>query len=161
MSERLRGTILIVGAAVFWGASATIAKYLFTHATDVLVVVQTRVSIAFFIIAVAFATLFWAVVNLPWVLAGQVASSQAWLSLIGFSVVSVLVPYILYLNGLKRTTSSRAIITSTVEPVVAVLTTSLAIAEPLSTLQVFGGGLVVAAVVLLQIHTVRSHGTEA
>jgi len=50
MSESLRGTILIVGAAVFWGASAT---------------------------------LFWAVVNLPWVLAGQVASSQARLSLIG------------------------------------------------------------------------------
>lgn len=48
--KTLRGYVFIMIAVLFWGVSATIAKYLFTHNVDTLIIVQTRSSLAFFLL---------------------------------------------------------------------------------------------------------------
>ena len=48
--KTLRGYIYIMIAVVFWGVSATAAKYLFTHNVDTLIIVQTRSSLAFLVL---------------------------------------------------------------------------------------------------------------
>jgi drug/metabolite transporter (DMT)-like permease len=44
--KHTRGTMLILGAAVFWGCSATAAKVLLNTHLDTILIVQTRVSIS-------------------------------------------------------------------------------------------------------------------
>ncbi len=46
VSSRFKGYASIFGAAFFWGASATAAKYLFQDKVPVLLIVQSRVAIA-------------------------------------------------------------------------------------------------------------------
>jgi drug/metabolite transporter (DMT)-like permease len=48
--KTLRGYIFIMIAVLFWGVSATAAKYLFTHNVDTLIIVQTRSSLAFLLL---------------------------------------------------------------------------------------------------------------
>ncbi len=47
----LRGYSYIMLATVFWGFSATVAKFLFTHNVDTLIIVQTRSTLAFLVLA--------------------------------------------------------------------------------------------------------------
>lgn len=42
----LRGYLFILGAALFWGISATIAKFLFTQQVDTLILVQMRMTLS-------------------------------------------------------------------------------------------------------------------
>jgi drug/metabolite transporter (DMT)-like permease len=42
----VRGYLSILGATLFWGISATVAKFLFTQHVDTLVLVQTRISLS-------------------------------------------------------------------------------------------------------------------
>ena len=48
--KTLRGYIYIMIAVLFWGIMATVAKYLFTHNVDTLIIVQTRSSLAFLLL---------------------------------------------------------------------------------------------------------------
>lgn len=50
----LRGYLFILTGVLFWGGSASLAKFLFTTSYDVLIIVQTRSSIPFFIFALYF-----------------------------------------------------------------------------------------------------------
>lgn len=53
MNPRLRGYASVFGAAFFWGASGTLAKFLFQHQIPVMLVVQSRVLIAASFLTVA------------------------------------------------------------------------------------------------------------
>jgi drug/metabolite transporter (DMT)-like permease len=44
--KSFRGYFLILGATLFWGVSATVARLLFTQSMDVIILVQTRMSIS-------------------------------------------------------------------------------------------------------------------
>jgi drug/metabolite transporter (DMT)-like permease len=52
--KSLRGYFLIIGAAIFWGISATVAKFLFTRQVDVVILTQTRITISFILLASSF-----------------------------------------------------------------------------------------------------------
>ena len=52
--SRARAYLFILGAAFFWGVSATVAKYLFTRDFDTFLVVQMRTTISCFILVPAF-----------------------------------------------------------------------------------------------------------
>ncbi len=101
--------------------------------------------------AFLFASLFWAVVNPPWKIAGAHYSTETWKVFLGFAVISILIPHTLYFSGLQYLTAGRAIITASFEPVVAIGTAFVFLGETLSPVQVAGGVLVVGAIVLLQI----------
>ncbi|HEX9829401.1 MAG TPA: EamA family transporter [Bacteroidota bacterium] len=57
MSSRsaLRGYLLVFTATVFWGGSASLAKFLFTTHYDPLIIVQTRLSLSFLLYVLYFA----------------------------------------------------------------------------------------------------------
>lgn len=51
----LRGYVFILIAVIFWGGSASFAKFLFTKQYDTLIIVQTRSSLSFILLALYFA----------------------------------------------------------------------------------------------------------
>ncbi len=69
-----------------------------------------------------------------------------------FSFTSALLPYIFYFRGLKKLRSSTAIVVSTLEPVVAIVTAFVFLGETLQATQIAGGIFVVAAVILLEVY---------
>jgi drug/metabolite transporter (DMT)-like permease len=101
--------------------------------------------------SIAFASLFWLIVNPPWRIAATGPSSQVWWALAGLAVISVLIPHTLYFGGLRFIVPSRAVITSTLEPVVAIASAAIILGEYLEPLQVLGAVLVIGAIVLLQL----------
>ena len=101
--------------------------------------------------AIAFASLFWLVINPPWNVIAQSPSSGAWNGLAVLAIISVLIPHTLYFAGMQYVVASRAIITSTLEPVIAMMSAALFLAELLQPLQSVGALLVIGAIVLLQL----------
>jgi drug/metabolite transporter (DMT)-like permease len=101
--------------------------------------------------AVLFASLFWLAVHPPWTTMREPVSAETWGALTALSVGSVLIPYSLYLAGLRRVVPSRAIIISTFEPVVAIVSAALVLGEAMDALRILGALLVLGAIVALQV----------
>jgi drug/metabolite transporter (DMT)-like permease len=99
--------------------------------------------------ALMFAGIFWLFFNPPWKVLNY--STSEWLLFFVFAMLSVLIPYFFYFSGLKSIPPSSAIITSTFEPVVAIVSAWLIVGEKLSLMQIFGAFLVLTSIVLLQI----------
>jgi drug/metabolite transporter (DMT)-like permease len=85
---------------------------------------------------------------------------QAWLSILGLALVCTVVAVMLFLAGIKYVGPSQASIISTVEPVGTALLGALLLSEGLGLLQILGGALVIAAVVLLSTRRSKDHTTE-
>jgi drug/metabolite transporter (DMT)-like permease len=100
--------------------------------------------------AIAFASLFWAIVNPPWNVLAQSPSSEAWGGLVVLALISVLIPHSLYFAGMQYVAASRAIISSTLEPVVAMVSAAVVLGELLKHVQIVGAVFVVGAILLLQ-----------
>lgn len=96
-------------------------------------------------------SIFWLFINPPWNLYSANYSLETWLTFIGFAIVSVLIPHTLYFNGLRHITASRAIITGTFEPIVAITASFIFLDAFLTPIQIFGAVLVITAIVILQI----------
>lgn len=97
------------------------------------------------------ATVFWAVVNPPWRVLAMHYSGEQWGFLLIFAIFSVLVPFSFYFAGLQFLDATRAIVTSCLEPIAAILFAALVIAEPVKRIQVLGMALVITATVLIQL----------
>ncbi len=101
--------------------------------------------------ALMFAGIFWLLFNPPWKVFNSGYSSSDWLIFFVFAMISVLLPYFFYFNGLKYIPSSSAIITSTLEPVVAIVSAWVIVGEKLALIQIVGSILVLTSVFLLQV----------
>jgi len=101
--------------------------------------------------AFLFASVFWLFFNPPWAIAAAHYTAGAWASYFGFAMISVLVPHSLYFAGVRYLSASRAIITATFEPVVAIVSAFLILGETLVPVQMLGAVLVIAAVIMLQM----------
>ncbi len=101
--------------------------------------------------SIAGASLFWLVIRPPWTLFPGEGQSLPWGGLFVLAIFSILIPHSLYFNGLRSVVPSRAIITSTMEPIVAITSAAFILGEGLTGLQSFGAVLVVLAIVLLQV----------
>lgn len=93
----------------------------------------------------------WLLVNPPWRLVGQHYSRGQWGFLFVFACLSMVLPYMFYLSGLKYLDPTRAVITSCLEPVFAILFAVLFVHETLRALQVAGILAVLVATVMVQI----------
>ena len=78
-------------------------------------------------------------------------SGEAWLWLVLIALVSTVVAVSAFFAGLRRVGPSEAAILSTFEPPVTVALAFLVLGERLTPVQLAGGALVLAAVVLLQL----------
>lgn len=100
------------------------------------------------------ASLFWLVVlGGPGRIVALLADGRAFAAVLVLSVVSTVVPFGAFLKALHLIEATQASVTSTVEPVIAGVTAWFIFGEHLSALQLLGGALVVAAVMLSQVKT--------
>lgn len=96
-------------------------------------------------------SLFWLVVNPPWKIAAAGYSGEQWAFLGVFALVSMLIPYSLYFSGLHHLDATRAVVTSCLEPVFAILLAMLFLGEAFGWLQAAGMVIVLAATILVQM----------
>ena len=97
------------------------------------------------------ATIFWLIVNPPWRVVAHHYSGREWLFFFGFAMISMLIPFALYLGGLRLLDPTSAIVTSCLEPVFASLLAAMFVGEGLRALQIFGIILVLSQSVLIQL----------
>ncbi len=93
----------------------------------------------------------WILINPPWRIVAEHYSTGQWIYLAVFSVVSVLLPFSFYIGGLQYLDSTRAIVTSSLEPVFSILIAAVFLRELLGAWQVLGIVIVLTATVLVQM----------
>ncbi|MBI5471765.1 MAG: EamA family transporter [Ignavibacteriae bacterium] len=138
------------------GIGSILSFSLMTILTRHLVAGNSAWTVSFY--SITFAGLFWSCINPPWLLPGQIAGTSVWLALVFLAMTSVLIPNLLFTAGLRYLVPTRAIITSTLEPVIAIATAALFIGERLSVIQLLGAALVIAAIIILQFQKEREAG---
>lgn len=97
------------------------------------------------------ASVFWLLIHPPSEIVRENPSSTTWLLLAGFALLSALVPYALFLGGLRHIVSSRAMIVSTLEPIVAIVSAALMAGESLTVFQQAGAALVIGSAGVVQL----------
>jgi drug/metabolite transporter (DMT)-like permease len=97
------------------------------------------------------AAIMWTVINPPWKLVAQHFSGLQWEFLFVFACLSMVLPYMLYLSGLKYLDPTRAVITSCLEPVFAILFAMIVDGESLRLMQITGIVAVLVATVMVQL----------
>ncbi|HVH88164.1 MAG TPA: DMT family transporter [Terriglobales bacterium] len=97
------------------------------------------------------ATIFWLIVNPPWRVVARHYSGREWVFLFAFAMLSMLLPFALYLGGLRLLDPTSAIVTSCLEPVFASVLAALFVGEKLSGWQMVGIALVLCQSVLIQL----------
>jgi len=103
----------------------------------------------------------WSLIVPPWraYLAGYTA--EEWLLFAYIVVFATILPFGLFLRGLRTISSSMASLTATLEPVVGGTAAFLILGEVLAGSQIAGGLAIAAAVVLIQIADIRAARVEA
>jgi drug/metabolite transporter, DME family len=99
-----------------------------------------------------FSAIFWICINPPENIIAKHYTCSEWGILWMFAVVSILIPQIAFAAGLKYLDASTAGIISIMEPVIAIVAAFLILGESLNIIQMFGGSMVLLAVLLLQAH---------
>lgn len=99
------------------------------------------------VLALGFGSLFLLMMRPPWKML-YLASYPAtfWLLMAVTTVISTMVPYILFICGVRFIEAGQATILSAVEPVVAVLLALLVLGEPITWIQGLGVLLILAAI---------------
>jgi len=97
------------------------------------------------------ASLFWIIVNPPWKIVAAHYSTDQWLFLLVFSLISVLAPFSLYFAGLQHLEPTRAIVVSCLEPVFSIVIAATVLGELMRPLQTVGIVLVLVAIVVVQL----------
>ena len=100
--------------------------------------------------AFGFTALFWALFITPWEVSHRGLILTKWPHFLFVIIVGTVIPFGLFLQGIKYIRATRASITSTLEPVVAGVVSYLLLGENLFSLQIIGGISVIAAIILLQ-----------
>jgi drug/metabolite transporter (DMT)-like permease len=77
------------------------------------------------------------------------ASGAGWLAVAGTTVIATIIPVTAFLAGLKRIGPTNAAMLSTLEPIVTVILAAWLFSERLTPLGLLGGGLILAAVIVL------------
>ena len=95
-------------------------------------------------------TVLWLVVDPPWRLLARHYSGGQWGFLLLFAFLSMLLPYVFYFNGLKYLDPTRAVITSCLEPVFAIIFAAIFIGEGVHGLQLAGIAAVLTATIMAQ-----------
>lgn len=102
--------------------------------------------------ALLFASFTWNVIHEPFKYLWARYTAEQWTWILYISLVGTVLPFGLYFVGINYIRSTRAMITATLEPIAAGLMASFFLHETLEPLQLLGASLVIAAVVLLQLH---------
>lgn len=95
--------------------------------------------------------LFWAFVRPPWALLAHPWTAADWGFFLYLAVVATLIPFGLFLTGLRYIGATSAIVTGTLEPVWATILAGIALRERVGPAQAAGCLLILAAIIALQL----------
>ncbi len=98
-----------------------------------------------------FAALIWHVLFPPMGAFRQAYTLKQWSWILFIGLGGTIVPFGLYFEGIKRIKPTHASITATLEPIAAGVIAAIFLGELMAPLQIFGGVVVVASIVWLQI----------
>ena len=101
--------------------------------------------------ALLFAAALWNIVRFPLEAFFHSYSSTEWVLILYIAILGTLVPFGLFLEGINLIRSARASITVMLEPIIAGILSYIFLHEVMEPLQLTGGVLVIASVVLLQM----------
>ena len=111
--------------------------------------------------AFLFATITWHTLYPPFQYIRTDFSAAQWGWMLYVSIVGTVLPFGLFFVGVNYVRSTRASITATLEPISAGLFAYFFIGESLQPLQIAGGAMVVAAIVVLQLKRERDELSPA
>jgi drug/metabolite transporter (DMT)-like permease len=77
------------------------------------------------------------------------STNSGWINIVGIVLVATVIPVVTFLAGLDRIGPTNAAMLSTLEPVVTVLLAAWIFGERLQSIALFGGGLILIAVIML------------
>jgi len=77
------------------------------------------------------------------------STNSGWVNIIGIILVATVIPVVAFLAGLERIGPTNAAMLSTLEPVVTVLLAAWIFGERLQSIALLGGGMILAAVIIL------------
>jgi drug/metabolite transporter (DMT)-like permease len=141
------GGLVVSPAGIGWGLASAVffATYslLGTLAADRFSPYTTLVW------GLGFASLFWLAVLGPGRILGLFAQPKTAAAVVFMAVVSTIVPFAAFLIALRHIAPTNATVTSTVEPVIAGAGAFLLFGESLSGVQILGGLMVIAAIVIV------------
>lgn len=135
------GVLLAAGSAVLFSTYTLLAERLETNYGP------SGAMFRAFAVAAAFWLLFQSTRGWP----SELWEPDVLMRVIFVGVAGTFLPFLLYVWGMKKVAAERAVIAATTEPVLAAVVAWIWFGQNLSALQVLGGGLVLAAVVSLQI----------
>ncbi len=101
----------------------------------------------------------WIVIHPPAAIIAAHYRPEQWLFLLIFAVSSCLVPFSLYVWGLVHLDPTRAIVTSCLEPVFAIVIAATALGETINAMQMLGMAVVLTATIVVQIPERAKPGT--
>jgi drug/metabolite transporter (DMT)-like permease len=162
--------LLLATSGIFFAVGAYDAGILRSNLKGVIFALIAAVAFAIFNIAgkpltrkysvwtvliyvLAGASVFWLFVNPPTRIFAAGYTANDWMVFAFISGISILLPYSFYFFGLQKTSASKAIITSMLEPVVAIISEFLFLNGHMSALQCAGATMVVGGIILLQVNT--------
>lgn len=135
---QLYGIVLAIGAAAIYSV------YILVGARVMRDVTAVQSSTVIFAAAGAMSGLIMATQGAQWP-----ATSAGWAAVAGIVLLATLAPVVAFLAGLERIGPTNAAMLSTLEPVVTVLLGVLLLGEVLQPVTLLGGGLILAAVLVL------------
>lgn len=97
------------------------------------------------------AALFWVVFLGPSAILGLLADPGRFGAVVFVAIVSTIAPFAAYLTALHHIDATKASITATLEPGIAAIAAFLLLGEALSPLQLLGGAIVLAAILVVQL----------
>ncbi len=102
--------------------------------------------------ALLFGAVVWNILHPPLEAFMHDYSLVQWLWILYIGVLGTLVPFGLYLEGINLIRSTRASITATLEPITAGIISYIFLNEIMEALQITGGIIVIASIILLQLN---------
>jgi len=169
--QRLSGRVLVSLALTLTGCALIVRVYdpsvLQPNLLGVLAGIGTAFAFAFYILtsrialrtmgawtllafAYTAASLVWAIILPPWRLFTPAFSLQTWGAFLAIATLGTVVPFGLFISGLKYLPPTQASIISMLEPVVAAVAAYVLVGEILLPIQLLGGVLVLGGVTLVE-----------
>jgi len=139
-SGRVAGILLAIAAAVIYSVYILVGSRIIPHASAIAAstTVITAAAVVYIGIVAVRGPAF------PQTFSG-------WVDIFAIALVSTVLPIVTFLAGLERVGPTRASTLSTFEPVMSVMLAILILGETISPLQVLGGALILAAVVVCSV----------
>jgi drug/metabolite transporter (DMT)-like permease len=136
-------------AGIISGLASAAAFAVYSVRSDNIMRTYRPLTVVFY--AVVFAAIIWNILQAPFSAFVQGYGLTEWGKIIFVGVFGTIFPFGFYNKSIKSIGPARAVITSTMEPVFAGLISWLFLGEMLEGLQIFGAGLVIMAIIVLQL----------